>query len=67
MRCLQIYQEARKLFDPMDRIHQFSRCLEGLLATAPGQSKKQFKSRTELFVGPKHHETMGTITTSVAR
>jgi hypothetical protein len=61
MRCLQIYQEARKLFDPMDRIHQFTRCIEGLLATSRGNSKARFKGRTELFVGPKHHETMGTI------
>lgn len=61
MRCLEIYQKARKLRDPMDRIHQFARCVEGLLATAPGQSKKQFKSKTELFIGPHHRETMGTI------
>lgn len=61
MRCLQLYQEARKVADPMDRIHQFARCIEGLLATAPGQSTKQFKSKTELFIGPRHRETMGTI------
>lgn len=61
MRCLQLYQEARKLADPMERIHQFARCVEGLLATTSGSSKARFKSRTELFIGPKHHDTMGTI------
>ncbi|TRV35840.1 MAG: hypothetical protein EWV70_09530 [Microcystis flos-aquae Mf_QC_C_20070823_S20] len=61
MRCLDIYQKARTLSDVMDRIHQFARCIEGLLATSSGTSKARFKSRTELFVGPKHHETMGTI------
>ena len=61
MRCLEIYQQARTLSDPMDRIHQFARCVEGLLATSTGNSKARFKSRTELFIGPGHHELMGTI------
>lgn len=45
----------------MDRIHQFTRCIEGLLCTSSGNSKARFKSRTELFVGPAHHDTMDTI------
>jgi len=61
MRCLDIFQQARTLSDPMDRIHQFVRCIEGLLATTAGNSRRLFKSRTELFVGPGHHEEMGAI------
>jgi hypothetical protein len=61
MRCLEIYQKARTLTDPMNRIHQFVRCIEGLLATTTGNSRSRFKSRTELFIGPNHHELMGAI------
>jgi hypothetical protein len=61
MRCLEIYQKARTLRDPMDRIHQFVRCIEGFLATTTGNSRARFKSRTELFIGPSHHEMMGAI------
>ncbi len=61
MRCLEIYQKARTLSDPMDRIHQFVRCIEGFLATSTGNSKARFKGRTELFVGPSNHELMGAI------
>lgn len=61
MRCLEIFQKARTLSDPMDRIHQFVRCIEGLLATTAGNSRRYFKSRTELFVGPSHHDVMGAI------
>ncbi|WP_193337869.1 hypothetical protein [Devosia beringensis] len=61
MRCLEIYQKARTLADPMDRVHQFVRCIEGMLATTTGNSRSRFKSRTELFIGPNHHELMGAI------
>ena len=27
--------------------------------TTPGKSEKQFKSRSELFIGPRHHDLMG--------
>ena len=27
----------------------------------PGKTRQQFKSRTELFIGPKHHDLMGEI------
>lgn len=60
-RCLSIYQEARALADPMERIHQFTRCIEGLLATTTGNTRNQFKSRTERFVGPRYHNILGTI------
>ncbi|MDW9527391.1 hypothetical protein RWA02_07625 [Sinorhizobium meliloti] len=60
-RCLAIYLEARTKNDILDRIHQFTRCIEGLILPEQGNTKKQFKSRTELFVGPRHHDLMGEV------
>jgi hypothetical protein len=40
-------------------LHQYCRCIEGLILPDPGNTKKQFRSRTELFIGPKHHVLMG--------
>lgn len=40
------------------RIHQFVRCIEGLIVPEQGRTEKQFTSRTELFVGPRHHGVM---------
>lgn len=61
MRCLSIFQAACRSNDVLDRIHQFTRCIEGLIAANQGETKRQFKSRTELFVGPKHHNLMGEV------
>ena len=61
LRCLNIFQAACKSNDVLDRIHQFTRCMEGLIAATQGNTKRQFKSRTELFVGPRHHDLMGEI------
>lgn len=47
--------------DLRERLHQFCRCIEGLILAEPGQTTRQFKSRTELFVGPKLHEFMGNL------
>ncbi|KZM49436.1 hypothetical protein [Labrenzia sp. OB1] len=58
-RCMNLYQEARCERGILERIHQFTRCIEGLIAPKQGQTLRQFKSRTELFVGPHHHELMG--------
>lgn len=38
-----------------ERLHQFMRCIEGAILPEPGKTEKQFKSRTELFIGPNHH------------
>jgi hypothetical protein len=43
------------------RLHQFCRCIDGLILSEPGQGRNQFKSRTELFVGSRHHSLMGEI------
>jgi hypothetical protein len=60
-RCLQVYTEARTKSDILDQLHQHCRCIDGLIASEPGQGTKRFKSRTELFIGPKHHDMMGKI------
>jgi hypothetical protein len=41
-----------------ERLHQFCRCIEGLILPGVGKTEKQFVSRTELFVGPSHHDIM---------
>lgn len=61
MRCLNIFQDACRSNDVLDRIHQFTRCVEGLIAAKQGETKRLFKSRTELFVGPRHHSLMGEV------
>jgi len=53
--------KARTERDALERLHQYSRCVEGLIGADPGRSKRQFKSRTELFIGPGHHTLMGEI------
>jgi len=40
---------------PPDSLHQFVRCVEGFIYPDAGSSTKQFKSRTELFLGHGFH------------
>ena len=47
--------------EPLDRIHQYCRCIDGLILPSKGKTKRQFKSRTELFIGPKYHNLMGAL------
>ncbi len=58
LRTMNIYVEARANAGLLDRIHQYCRCIDGLILPAIGKTKRQFKSRTELFIGPKHHNLM---------
>jgi hypothetical protein len=58
-RVLHLYLKARAIQDNMDRLHQYCRCIEGLIVPDIGKTKKQFKSRTELFIGPNHNDMMG--------
>lgn len=60
-RTLHVYVEARTVPDILDRLHQYSRCIDGLILPAAGETKRQFKSRTQLFIGPRHHDMMGEI------
>jgi hypothetical protein len=60
-RTLHIYVETRAVADLLDRIHQYCRCIDGLILPDIGKTKQQFKSRTELFIGPGHHDLMGAL------
>lgn len=58
-RTLHIYTEARTTPEIVDRIHQYCRCIDGLILPDIGKTKQQFKSRTEMFIGTGHHDLMG--------
>jgi hypothetical protein len=60
-RTLSVYTEARTASQIIDRIHQYSRCIDGVILPDIGKTKQQFRSRTELFIGPRYHELMGEI------
>jgi hypothetical protein len=60
-RVLHLYQETRTTHDILERLHQYSRCIDGLILPSVGETKRQFKGRTELFIGPRHHDLMGEI------
>ena len=60
-RTLHIYVETRAIGELLDRIHQYCRCIDGLILPVIGKTKQQFKSRTELFIGPGHHDLMGVL------
>jgi hypothetical protein len=60
-RSLHVYTEARTTGDILDRLHQYSRCIDGVILPDAGKTKQQFRSRTELFIGPRHHDLMGEI------
>jgi hypothetical protein len=58
-RVLHLYMESRTIWDNMERLHQYCRCIDGLIVPDVAKTKKQFKSRTQLFIGPRHHDMMG--------
>ncbi len=58
-RALSVYVVARSAQRLLDRLHQYCRCIDGLILSEPGRGNRQFKSRTELFIGPHHHDLMG--------
>jgi hypothetical protein len=60
-RTVHIYAEARPVADILDRLHQYCRCIDGLILPDAGKTKQQFKSKTELLIGPKHHDLIGEI------
>jgi len=60
-RTLHVYTESRTTAEIVDRLHQYSRCIDGLILPDAGKTKQQFRSRTELFIGPRHHDLMGDI------
>ncbi len=60
-RVATIYSNARCMDDPLDRIHQYVRCLEGFIVPKIGNTKKDFMKRTGLFIGEGHTQRMGEI------
>lgn len=42
-----------------ETVHQFVRCVEGFVLPEPGRTLARLRSRTELFLGPGHHERVG--------
>ena len=58
-RTLHVYTEARTTGEIVDRTHQYCRCIDGLILPAAGKTRQQFKGRTEIFIGPGHHDLMG--------
>ena len=59
LRTLQVYVRARTTADVLNRLHQYCRSIEGLILPDVGRTRQQFRSRTELFIGPNHHDLMG--------
>ena len=57
-RILHIYDKAVCEENVHERLHQFCRCIEGFILPEIGQTLKQFISRCEVFVGPKHAATL---------
>jgi hypothetical protein len=55
-RVLSLYLEARTLLDWMDRIHQYTRCLDGLTIPPGGGTGKKFADRMTLIVGSAHRD-----------
>ena len=60
-RVATIYSNARCMDDPLDRIHQYVRCLEGFIVPKIGNTKQDFKKRTGQFIGERHAQRMGEI------
>lgn len=58
-RVLSVCVAARTTVELLDRLHQYCRCIDGLILSEPGNGARQFKSRTELFIGPREHDLMG--------
>ena len=58
-RILYAFTSAAASANAADRIHEFVRVIEGFIRPDPGKTSKQFKNRTELFVGAGKHELMG--------
>jgi hypothetical protein len=61
LRAISVYCEGRYTADPLDKLHQYCRCVDALILSEPGKGLSRFKSRTELFIGPHHHQLMGEI------
>ncbi len=60
-RVLHLYVATRPEQDLLHRLHQYARCVDGLVLSRPGKGASDFKTRTELFIGPRHDDVVGQI------
>jgi hypothetical protein len=60
-RVLHLYVATRPERDLLYRLHQYARCVDGLVLSRPGKGASDFKSRAELFIGAGHDDVMGEI------
>ncbi|MCZ4501148.1 MAG: hypothetical protein JWQ74_3705 [Marmoricola sp.] len=60
-RVLHLYVATRPEHDMLHRLHQYARCVDGLIMSRPGQGASDFKNRSELFIGAGHTDVMGEI------
>lgn len=57
-RAIMSFYNGMDSADAGDKVHHFCRSIEGFILPSLGKTKRQFKSRTELFVGPQYHDVM---------
>jgi hypothetical protein len=60
-RVLHLYVSTRPERELLYRLHQYARCVDGLVLTRPGKGAADFKTRAALFVGPGQEDLMGDI------
>lgn len=60
-RVIQAFYAALKSDQFGVRLHQFVRCVEGFVLPDKGETKKQMKQRTRLFLGVRHDDLVGTL------
>jgi hypothetical protein len=60
-RVLHLYVATRPVHDLLERLHQYARCIDGLVLTRPGRGASDFKARSTLFIGGGHDDVMGDI------
>ena len=60
-RALEAFRVGLSIESGDEKLHRFVRCIEGFIYPEEGKTRKQFKSRTELFIGSRHHELMDLI------
>ena len=60
-RVLHLYFSTRSERDLLHRLHQYARCIDGLVLTRSGKGAADFKTRTGLFIGTGCDVMMGEI------
>lgn len=55
-RALQSFRDGIEERNVAEKLHQFLRCVEGFIIPEVGNTLSRLRSRTEVFIGPGHHE-----------